>query len=82
LGAFLREIKFYRVVTSEGTSLAEVTSSGIQYALVGRLVWAMGELLKKRKGNRTQKRYISPIRGETPSQPILTNFAVWIFEET
>jgi hypothetical protein len=36
------------------------------------LVWAVGELLKKER--HTQKRYISRIRGEAPSQPIFTNF--------
>jgi hypothetical protein len=35
-------------------------------------VWA--EKRKKRKKRHMQKHYISPVRGEAPSQPILTNF--------
>jgi hypothetical protein len=48
------------------------------------LVWAVGELLKKRKNEErhTQNRYISPTRGETPSQPIFTISVLKVFGAT
>ena len=61
----------------KGTSLPDCTRFEPLSVQIGPGVFPLGEATKKRDTTKSQRRYISPICGEFPTQPNLTKTGIW-----